>query len=556
MWGLSKSGSPVARGGQEERVAFVDQLWNAAEVTRATASTNDPAGGPHSSLVPPVGTGLEEPSPASSRAARWLLIAALAIGLVRFVRLAHWSLWIDEALTWTDWHHGLVGGEIKNPLGYTLIAWVVNLFGGVADELSLRILPAVVGWVAVALTYVAFRPWSGRMRAAAAALLVAASSWHVYWSQNARFYTLAQAVSLLGASLVLRGLMSGSVVRTVVGLAIAALAAAFHPSAGLLLPALVLAPFALRLLRVPLPAASRRAERALLVAGLLGAAAGASWALETWRMYVYQKGQGSTLAEAASSAAHFAKTTGFFVTPVLGTACLFGAWFAWRRRESTQILLFLVVATCLGLGLLASLVVRVSAQYVFFLLPWIVALACAPLASGETAAVASGETAAGAEENTARSSRESLRGAAGLAYLSLLVVPALVTTGLYFTVRAGERPQRKEAYDFVWNARADDDLVLGMAASVGEFYLSPHNTDLRHPEQVGWLDYFHARLPQEWARYPRRAWFIVNPEEFLDWDPGDAERFQRMLREQCRLVKAWPLYVESRDLSVWVYLKE
>src|SRR5439155_27086954 len=162
--------------------------------------------------------------------------------------------------------------------------------------------------------------------------------------------------------------------------------------------------------------------------------------------YVYQKGW-STLAEAASSAAHFGKTTGFFVTPVLGTACLFGAWFAWRRRESTQILLFLVVATCLVLGLLASLVVRVSAQYVFFLLPWLVALACAPLSSGEAGASPSGAIGASSGANNgdraAITSRGSLHGAAGLAYLALLVVPALVTTGLYFTVRAGERPQWK-----------------------------------------------------------------------------------------------------------------
>jgi hypothetical protein len=108
----------------------------------------------------------------------------------------------------------------------------------------------------------------------------------------------------------------------------------------------------------------------------------------------------------------------------------------------------------------------------------------------------------------------------------------------------------------VWNQRHDGDLVLGMHASVGEYYLSPRNDDLRHPLQIGWLDFFHRRDPETWSRYPRRAWYIVNPEEFLDWPAEDADAFQRMLREECRLVKAFPLYVESRDLSVWVYLRE
>ena len=61
------------------------------------------------------------------RAARLVLLLALLVGLVRFVRLSQWSLWIDESLTWTDWHTGLDGGEIKNPFGYALIALFVKL---------------------------------------------------------------------------------------------------------------------------------------------------------------------------------------------------------------------------------------------------------------------------------------------------------------------------------------------------------------------------------------------------------------------------------------------
>jgi hypothetical protein len=30
---------------------------------------------------------------------------------------------------------------------------------------------------------------------------------------------------------------------------------------------------------------------------------------------------------------------------------------------------------------------------------------------------------------------------------------------------------------------------------------------------------------------------------------------RRFLAEECRLVACYPLYVESRDLSVWVYLR-
>jgi hypothetical protein len=138
----------------------------------------------------------------------------------------------------------------------------------------------------------------------------------------------------------------------------------------------------------------------------------------------------------------------------------------------------------------------------------------------------------------------------------VLVLPALATTALYFTVRRGERPQWREAYEFVWNRREEHDLVLGMEATVGEYYLAPRRTDLRQTVHVAWLDTWRAHLPEHWAPHARRTWYVVNPEQFLDWGPRDAAEVQRMLREECRLVKCYPLYVESRDLSVWVYLRD
>jgi hypothetical protein len=471
----------------------------------------------------------------ADRLARGLLILALALGLARFLRLSAWSLWIDEALTWADAHHGIEGGQIQNPLGYRLIAWTVDLLGGAPDELSLRLLPAVAGWLCIPATWLAFRRAFGERRAATAALLVALSSWHVYWSQNARFYTLAQLASLAGAGLVLAGLLRGRALLALLGLLVAASAALLHPSAALVLPALALAPRLLERARRPVGAPGSRAALALGIAGLLGALLGLGWALETWSTYAYQKGQETSLAAMAASMAHMAKTTGFFVTPLLGTGALLGARAAWRGGRGAEVLALVVVASCLLVALAASAFVRVSAQYVFVLLPWVALLACLPL----------GADGAGPFGR---------RGEA--AYLALLALPALVTTALYLTVRQGERPAWREAYRHVADHRAEGDLVFGMEACVGEFYLAPWNTDLRRPTALTWLDYFHARVPEHWAHQGRRAWFVVNPEQFLGWDPADAAEFQRFLREECRLDAVWPLYVESRDLSVWVYRRD
>jgi 4-amino-4-deoxy-L-arabinose transferase-like glycosyltransferase len=452
----------------------------------------------------------------------------LVVGLLRFFRLGQWSLWFDEAATWTDAHVSLEGGEITNPLGYRLISAVVDLLGGVPDEVSLRLLPAVMGWCVIPLTWWTFKPWVGSRRASAAALLVAASAWHVYWSQNARFYTIAQFLSLLGAAFVLRGVWRGRTWLAAVGMAVAGAGALFHPSAGLMLPALALAPWLMKLARWPIPRSATRPALALLALLALGLVLRFDWLRTTWENYSRQKGQ--------SNPAHFVLTSGFYITPLWLTGAFVGAVWAIWRRDAMFLLVGVVALLVIAAGLVMSMLARISAQYVFVVLPWIALLACAPL---EDAALLGAQ-----------------RTAAACAWLALLVLPTLVSTGLYFTVRKGERPQWREAYEYVWNQREADDLILGMEATVGEFYLAPRRTDLRQPVHVAWLDKYRAHSPEIWARHARRAWYILNPEQLLDWDPRDADAFRAFLRQQCRLVKCFPLYVESRDLSVWIYIRD
>ena len=476
--------------------------------------------------------GREAPDHRADGASRWVLAAALLLGLVRFWRLSRWSLWFDEAATWTDAHHGLRGGEIANPLGYRAIAWTVRLLGGVPDEFALRFLPALAGWCTIPLAYWAFRPRAGRLRSAAAALLLAASSWHVYWSQNARFYTLAQALSLAGAGFLVRGLWRRRIPSSILGFALAAGAAAFHPSAALMLPAFVLAPFLVRFLGPrsrPLP--DVRASGALLVLLALFLLLRIGWAWRTIENYIGQKPQ--------SDPAHFLLTTGFYVTPLVLTGALAGTAVAIARRDVFHVFAAIVVALALAAALGMSFLARVSAQYVFVALPWFALLACVPLKGPP------GKD--GAPERSATALR--------VGWLAVLLLPSLASVALYFTVRKGERPQWREAYEYVWNRREEGDLVLGMEATVGEYYLNPLRTELRNTVRVAWLDRFRALEPESWAEHARRTWYILNPEQLLDWKPKDAAAMRRFLAEECRLVACYPLYNESRDLSVWVYVR-
>jgi hypothetical protein len=451
----------------------------------------------------------DAPSSASWRP--WIL-AACALGLARFYRLGDWSLWYDEAVTVADGWHGEGG---PNPFGYWLVHACAELLGG-PEPFALRLPAAVFGWLAIPLTWWAFRPLCGDRRASLAALLVAASSWALYWSQNARFYTMAQAVGLVGTGVFLRGIIRGCQLRTVLGVAVVGLGAGFHPTAALLAAALVGAAWLARL-----EGSSRRVAGRLVLVGVVSALAASPWALSAFRNFVAAKDTAGL-----SSVAHLAKSTGFLLTPTLAVGMLVGGLAAWRESPQGRMLCLIPI-----LGGAASAVAAFfaasSAQYVFVLLPAMAVLAAWPF------------------ENAGRSVR--------LAWALVLAAPLATGSWLYFSVRHGERPRWEEAYRFVWDQRGERDLILGMQASVGEYYLVPGATDLRRPTAVAWVDRTNSHAWKRWAKRERPLWVVVRPDFLQLWDPAERAAFEGFLYGECRLVRRFPVRMEARDLDVEVW---
>ncbi len=466
------------------------------------------------------------------RAAGWLLAAALILGLARFLRLGEWGLWIDEALTLNDAHELLEGrGDLfrGNALGLATIAAWLRLLGRWPDEADLRFLPALAGWLGIALTYWAFAPAAGRRRAAAAALLVAASAWHLYWSQNARFYTFAQALGLLAAGLYLRACLRDRVWLALLAALAGGLAALAHLSGALIPFGLVCAGWICALKRSADGRTASAPRRALTVGLVAAALVALPWIWNLWNEYRAAQAGKSAQGAGLGALAHMALTTGSYVTPVLGAGALAGLLLPGRRAFDR-----FASALCVAVGLLVAwgaTQTRVTAQYVFVLLPWIAVLATRPL-----------DIAFG-------------RRAPLLAWvaLALLTGPGLARQALYFTVHQGARPRWKEAYDYVWSARGPGDLICGMNPPVGDYYLSPGDVNTRVPNRVTRLDTYAPDPPLAWARYGRRMWLVLSDEWLEDWNREDRRRLRGFLSERCHLVHHLPLDVETRDLSVSVY---
>jgi 4-amino-4-deoxy-L-arabinose transferase-like glycosyltransferase len=125
-----------------------------------------------------------------NRTIQYLFLAGITcLALVlRLYKLGAWSFWIDEIFTinaaqfvW-DWPLE------RMPLNLLLIHYALNWFG--IGEWSARIVPALIGTVSIPILFFPVRRLFGPITAVITAILIATAPWHIFWSQNARFYAL------------------------------------------------------------------------------------------------------------------------------------------------------------------------------------------------------------------------------------------------------------------------------------------------------------------------------------------------------------------------------
>lgn len=449
----------------------------------------------------------------------------MVLALDRFLRLGSFGIWYDEALTWAAYEGSIAYEPLQYPLWYPAVRATLGLLGGATDAFSLRLLSATSGVLGVVLTWWAFHPVVGRRVSASAALLLAASPWHLYLSQTARPYATALAFSILGAGFVLRGLVRRSVALVALGLVASVVAALFHPSA-------IIGTFACAMLVwgvVCRSKAWRWVQAGCAAAALLGGAALASWA---------HTGGELPILRSEPDPLHFVLTFGYRVDPIVLTGCAVATALAVRRRLAPAASILAVCIIIVGSGVALSCFVRITARYVLWALPWMMVLAALPV----------GAHAFAAREGTAP---QHGGGPWSWAYLALLVLPQLPQTALYFTAWNGNRSHWREAYELVERRREPGEFVVGHAYLVGRYYIpkAPGSDDPSVLAIEHWKDVVeHHAAPGE------TVWFVIREEEIGEFPPSDPPALEKFLKERCRRVEDWLLVpTMGRDLSVDVY---
>ena len=147
----------------------------------------------------------------SARAIKGVLVVAVLVGVALRVYFVDSGLWFDEIVTLVDSVRMPLAqivthfpGNNDHPLYSVLARLSIVAFG--EHAWSLRLPAVIFGVAALPMLYVFGTQVTSRFEAVAATLLLAISYHHIWFSQNARGYTILLFCALLATHLLLIGL--------------------------------------------------------------------------------------------------------------------------------------------------------------------------------------------------------------------------------------------------------------------------------------------------------------------------------------------------------------
>jgi hypothetical protein len=445
------------------------------------------------------------------------LAAITAIGTVlRLYRLGLWSFWGDEVRT-LAWLQSRIPFQDH---GWSLTKYLARLtitsLG--ASEFSARIIPAIVGALSIPLLYLPVKRLFGRQVALTSSLLLALSTWHIYWSQNARFYTSMLLFFSLALFLFFEALLRSRLRLLSIAFLFWGLSLLEQLSAVLFIPVAALYTLYWGWFLVAKGRSLLKWPWGPLV--FLSGVILAIWGLP------YLSRPGQALAEFGP---YFAQSSDPFIVgscatyylgiPTVVIAMLTGVYLTLKRDEAGAFMAIGALVPYLIVPLAAASLWLGCRHEFVSLICWLV------LAS------------IGAVRLITQAPRN-LRLLA-MAPLAILVVSSLVEDSQYFTVQNGNRENAKAAMTFIADHAAESDPVIVPEKLVADYYLGRSTLPMRD-DMVLPLDEATCRL-----------WFIE--------DQYSAERYPTLFRwigANTKIVSIQDVEVSAKVFKMRVHLYE
>jgi len=449
-----------------------------------------------------------------NRIIQYLILAAITLlaALLRFYKLGEWSFWYDEIFTLRDVASIFELSAANQQFSRWLIYGAVNLLG--TDEFNARLVPALVGILSIPILYFPTRKMFGPPTALLFAVFLAVSPWHLYWSQNARFYTTLLLFYTLALFLVYYAFEEDRAWYLIFALLLFGLAVLERLFAVMLVPVIAGYLIALRLLPFEKPPGLRARNIWILVIptvliGLLG-----SYQFitnpEKWLV-----GFGWINNNPVWIIAGITFYIGIpFICMGLATAVYF------LLSKSRAVLLLTLAAILPALAIVLLSIFQYSAnRYTFVTLTaWLIL------------------SALGIWELLKQSNGRSWVIASGV-LLILLVFP-MSENVLYYQYQNGNRDDWKSAFALVDELKKPGDLVIVTERGMGDYYLDEDIT-------YHYSDLDYDKLPETENRY----WFIV--------DNNLGDKYPELLhsvQENSDLISVYDVNVRARIFQMRVYL--
>ena len=452
-----------------------------------------------------------------------LSIVVIFGALLRFWNLGQWSFWIDEVFTVRDAQNlSLENWQgIPNPIPYLAVKLSIMLSND--SEWGSRLIPCIVGIVSIPAVFGLGRVLFNWQIGLLGSTFMACSSWHLFWTQNARYPVFTLLFAILTAWGFYVSLERDSTLLTIGALVSCFCLILSHTLSVVIVPALAV--YALICL---LEKRSRKRWLNLLIFFFPFAMPVLALILPQVRGYLFS-GWGHN--EWQRSPFYIVLTLVHGVSVPIAVAAFFGFVATGLNRSVRFLLCYAGVP--LVLFLIASQFQNVAGYYLFWTIPTYFILA-----------------GVACERVWRAVESESVGKILGTLVPCVLVVTLLSQTYLYFQIENGGRPRWREAFEAIQVEKRPTDKVVLSEPEMGRYYL-PELT----PVYIGGLLDDKDGFEREWESSGRmRLWFVVDVASFNVFDGNLAVR--SWIRERGHLVKTFPAFSRAKDRTIHIYLLE
>ncbi len=450
------------------------------------------------------------------RRLRWICIITISTlaAVLRFYQLGEWSFWGDEIITVNRALDIDFAGAGRLSVSLLLTYLAMATFG--VGEWSARLAPALAGIVTVPVLFFLTRRLFNAGTALVAASLLAVSPWHLYWSQNARFYAFMLLFYTVALVLFYLGLEQDRPVYLLLALGFLGLAALERLVALIFLPVIGL--YVLLLFVGPFGLSKGLNGRNLAVFTLPGLVPG---------MYLVLTFPAVRDPSLWSQLFGWVNTNPFWIlsgvayyvgVATICAATAAGVYLVLHRNRAGALLALGAVVPLLLIAAVSTFQYAAN-RYVFVsLTSWLI-----------LAGVAVRELF-----------RESSPGgprllAAGL--LMILVFTAASEDALYYLYQHGNRDNWKAAFEFIGEEKAPDDLVVSANPALGQYYLGE--------EVLGMANLDVQQIGDE----GHRVWIVEDMTASVKWP-----RARQRLISRGELIREFDVRVRARNFEMNVYL--